>query len=87
MTLLNRLLSDGFDLLLAPFRDLPPILTLAVLAIVTSIGMLIVFKAASNQEKLASHSSTGRASRNAMQANSTRSIRRWHRSQASCRRW
>ncbi len=53
MTLLNRLLSGGFDLLLAPFRDLPPILALAVLALVTSIGMLIVFKATSNQEKLA----------------------------------
>ena len=53
MTVLNRLLSNGFDLLLAPFRDLAPILTLAVLALVTSIGMLIVFKAASNQEKLA----------------------------------
>jgi hypothetical protein len=53
VTVLNRLLGNGFDLLLAPFRDLPPILTLAVLALVTSIGMLIVFKAASNQEKLA----------------------------------
>jgi len=53
VTLLNRLLSDGFDLLLTPFRDLPPILTLALLALVTSIGMLVVFKATSNQEKLA----------------------------------
>lgn len=53
MTLLNRLLSGSFDLILAPFRDVPPTLTLAVLALITSVGMLIVFKATSNQAKLA----------------------------------
>jgi hypothetical protein len=54
VTWFNRLLNGGFDLLFAPFRDLPPLLTLAVVALATSIGMLIVFKATSNQEKLAS---------------------------------
>jgi hypothetical protein len=49
---LNGLLRPLFDLLLAPFRSLPPMVGLLVVSLVGAVGMLLVFKATSNQPKL-----------------------------------
>ena len=49
MQLINAPLRGLFDLLLLPFRGLPVILALVVVSLVTSIGMLVVFKRTSNQ--------------------------------------
>jgi len=48
----NALLRPTFDLLLSPFRSLPPIVGLLIVSLVAAVGMLLVFKATSNQEKL-----------------------------------
>jgi uncharacterized membrane protein (DUF106 family) len=53
MTIVNSVLRVLFDAVLYPFRGLPAIVGLGVVSLLTSIGMLIVFKATSNQEKLA----------------------------------
>ncbi len=53
MSLLNALLARTFDLLLAPFRQLPPIAGLAVVSLVTAVGMLLIFKRTSDQRRLA----------------------------------
>ena len=53
MSLLNAFLAVVFDLLLAPFRQLPPIVGLAVVSLVTAIAMLLIFKRTSNQTRLA----------------------------------
>jgi len=50
---LNVFLRGLFDGLLSPFRGLPPLVGLAVVSIVTGIGVLLVYKVTSNQEKLA----------------------------------
>jgi hypothetical protein len=50
---LNRVLGGVFDVLLYPFRTLPPIVGLAVVSLLVSIGLLIGFKAASDQDALA----------------------------------
>ncbi|MCZ6824657.1 MAG: hypothetical protein O7E50_03130 [Gemmatimonadetes bacterium] len=52
MAFLNGLLSRVFDLLLAPFRGLPPVVGLLVLSLLTSVGMLLLFKVTSNQDRL-----------------------------------
>ncbi len=52
MSAVNGLLRSAFDLLLFPFRSLPPIVGLLVVSLLASIGMLLVFKATSNQHKL-----------------------------------
>ena len=52
MAFLNGLLNRVFDLLLAPFRGLPPVAGLLVLSLLTSIGMLLLFKVTSNQDRL-----------------------------------
>lgn len=52
MSVLNGLLRPVFDLLLSPFRSLPPIVGLLVVSLIGAIGMLLVFKATSNQPKL-----------------------------------
>ena len=49
---LNRLLSRTFDLALAPFAALPPVVGVAVTALVTSVAMLLIFRATSNQGRL-----------------------------------
>jgi uncharacterized membrane protein (DUF106 family) len=49
----NAALRPVFDLLLAPFAGLPPIVSLAVVSFVTAVFMLIVFKRTSNQAALA----------------------------------
>ncbi len=52
MSLLNALLVPAFDLLLAPFRTLPPLAGLAVVSLVTAVGMLMVFRRTSDQARL-----------------------------------
>jgi uncharacterized membrane protein (DUF106 family) len=53
MSYLNAVLRPLFDGLLYPFRNLPPIVGLVVVSAVVAVGMLFVFKATSNQDKLA----------------------------------
>jgi uncharacterized membrane protein (DUF106 family) len=53
VSLLNALLARTFDLLLLPFRQLPPIVGLVVVSLATAILMLLIFKRTSNQTRLA----------------------------------
>jgi len=53
VSLVNALLRVLFDFLLFPFRSLPPIVGLALVSLVTAVGVLLVFRATSNQEQLA----------------------------------
>jgi uncharacterized membrane protein (DUF106 family) len=53
MSILTSILRALFDVLLFPFRGLPPIFGLTVVSLLTAIGMLLVFKATSNQTRLA----------------------------------
>jgi len=53
VSLVNALLRVLFDLLLFPFRSLPPIVGLALVSLVTALGVLLVFRLTSNQEQLA----------------------------------
>ncbi len=50
MSLLNSLLRTLFDLLLLPFRGLHPMVGLGVVSVIASIGMLLGYKATSNQD-------------------------------------
>jgi uncharacterized membrane protein (DUF106 family) len=50
---LNQILRTIFDLILAPFAGLPALVGLSLVSLVTAVGMLLVFKATSNQEQLA----------------------------------
>jgi hypothetical protein len=52
VSVVNGLLRSAFDLLLFPFRSLPPIVGLLLVSLLASIGMLLVFKATSNQKRL-----------------------------------
>ena len=52
MSFINALLRSVVDALLYPFRDLPPIVGLTVVSLVTAIGLLLVFKYTSNQKAL-----------------------------------
>jgi hypothetical protein len=49
----NTLLRGLFDFLLFPFRALPPIVGLVFVSLLTAIAVLLVFRATSNQERLA----------------------------------
>ena len=53
MAFLNALLARTFDLLLAPFRQLPPIVGLLVVSLATAIAMLLIFGKTSDQKRLA----------------------------------
>jgi hypothetical protein len=53
MSLVNAALRPVFDLLLAPFAGLPPLVSLAIVSLVVAVFMLIVFKRTSNQTALA----------------------------------
>ena len=53
MSFLNAALRGLFDAILFPFRGLHPMVGLLIVTVLTSIGMLIVFKATSNQDRLA----------------------------------
>jgi len=52
VTILNALLASAFDLLLFPFRQLPPIVGLSVVSLLTAVGMLLVFRATSDQRRI-----------------------------------
>ncbi|MCP4377211.1 MAG: hypothetical protein GY794_13680 [bacterium] len=52
MSLVNSIVGVLFDLMLAPFKAMPPLVGIAVLSLLASVGMLYSFKWASNQEKL-----------------------------------
>jgi uncharacterized membrane protein (DUF106 family) len=53
VTILNAFLASAFDILLFPFRQLPPIAGLAVVSLLTAAGMLFVFRATSDQRRIA----------------------------------
>ncbi len=53
MSLVNAALRPAFDLLLAPFAALPPMVPIALVSLLVSILMLLVFKRTSNQAALA----------------------------------
>ena len=52
MSFINGLLRPVFDALLYPFSDLPAIVGLSVVSLLTAIGLLVVFKHTSNQKAL-----------------------------------
>ena len=53
MSTLNTLLRGLFDGLLYPVRGLPELVGVAVFSLVTAVGMLLVFRAVSDQEGIA----------------------------------
>jgi uncharacterized membrane protein (DUF106 family) len=53
MSMINALLRFLFDASLAPFRELPPLVSLVPISLLAAIGMLLVFKATSDQQQLA----------------------------------
>jgi uncharacterized membrane protein (DUF106 family) len=52
MSIVNALLRAAVNGLLFPFRGLPPVVGLAVVSLLTSVLLLIVFKKTSNQKAL-----------------------------------
>ncbi len=52
MSPLNAFLRALFDTLLWPFRSLPPVVGLAVVSVLVAVGMLLVFRATSNQRRI-----------------------------------
>jgi uncharacterized membrane protein (DUF106 family) len=52
MATVNAVLARIVDLLLAPFRNQPPIVGLVLVSLVTAVAMLLVFKRTSNQRRL-----------------------------------
>ncbi len=53
MTIVNSLLRRLFDAALSPFSGLPPVVGITIISLLFGIGMLLVFKKTSNQDKLA----------------------------------
>jgi len=53
VTILNVMLGWIVDTLLSPFRDLPPIVGLAAMSLLTAAGMLMVVKMTSDQVRIA----------------------------------
>jgi hypothetical protein len=53
MSVINGILDKFFSALLWPFRGVPPMVPLAVLALLTAVGMLWIFKKTSNQQRIA----------------------------------
>ena len=53
MTVINTLLGGLVNGLLYPFRDVPPIVGLLVVSLLTAIGMLTVFRVTSDQRRIA----------------------------------
>ncbi len=52
MSFVNSIMGLLFDLMLAPFTPMPPLVGIAVFSLLASVGMLYSFKWTSNQEKL-----------------------------------
>lgn len=53
MTGVNHIVGWMFDVLMRPLRGLPPLASLAVISLLTAILVLLVFRATSNQERIA----------------------------------
>jgi uncharacterized membrane protein (DUF106 family) len=53
VTVLNALMASVLDVLLAPFRQMPPIVGLSVVSLVTALVMMLAYRFTSNQQKLA----------------------------------
>jgi uncharacterized membrane protein (DUF106 family) len=53
MLILNAIAGRSIDLLLFPFRQLPPIVGLAVVSLATAVAMLLIFRKTSDQRRLA----------------------------------
>lgn len=53
MTLFNTVIAGALDVVLYPFRPFPPLVGLLAVSLVTAAAMMLVFKKASNQEKIA----------------------------------
>lgn len=53
MTLVNRALGRLFEILLLPFRGMPPWVALVVVSFLIAIVMLLVYKRASSQRRIA----------------------------------
>ena len=53
MSVVNAILGKILDVLLLPFRGLPPMVALAVLSFLAAIGMLWVYKRTSDQKRIA----------------------------------
>jgi hypothetical protein len=53
VTVLNAVMGRTLDIFLAPFRSLPAIVGLSVVSLVTAVVVMLVFRATSNQQKLA----------------------------------
>lgn len=54
MWMVNRSATAAVDALMAPLRGLPPLLSLAVLALLTAVAMLIVFRVTLNRGRVES---------------------------------
>ncbi len=52
MTAVNSFLRSVFDAVLSPFSGLHPMIGIALLSLIIGIGILLVYKKTSNQEKL-----------------------------------
>lgn len=52
MTAFDKAFSSVFDLLLRPFRDLPPVAGLSVVSLLTAIGLLLVYRYTSDQQRI-----------------------------------
>lgn len=52
MAILNQILRHLFDALLYPLRELPPFASLAILSLLLSIAILLVYRATSNQARI-----------------------------------
>lgn len=52
MSALNSVLRTLFDIVTSPLQGFPAIVGVALLSLVTAVGMLLVFRYASNQEKM-----------------------------------
>jgi uncharacterized membrane protein (DUF106 family) len=50
---LNAIVGWSIDLLLFPFRQLPPIIGLAVVSLASAVAMLVIFRKTSDQRRLA----------------------------------
>lgn len=53
MNVLNRIASRIFDALLSPLGASAPLATLAIVALLAAVGMLLLFRATSNQRRIA----------------------------------
>ncbi len=53
MTIVNSILRSVFDAVLSPFSGMHPMVGIALLSLIIGVGILLVYKKTSNQEKLA----------------------------------